>query len=86
MLPANGRLLIPEGSASCVCAFSLQTSIGFVPVNSSAAEVPLLKDFPPLEEERIQELYAWQFDQAAIDGDQIRPTVGSKSLTAAAPH
>ncbi len=85
MLPANGRLLIPEGSASCVCAFSLQTSIGFVPVNSSAAEVPLLKDFPPLEEERIQELYAWQFDQAAIDGDQIRPTVGSKSLTAAAP-
>ena len=85
MLPANGRLLIPEGSASCVCAYSLQTSIGFVPVNSSAAEVPLLKDFPPLEEERLQELYAWKFDPAAIDGDQIRPTVGSKSLTAAAP-
>ncbi|MEO2026685.1 MAG: PQQ-binding-like beta-propeller repeat protein [Fuerstiella sp.] len=84
MLPVNGRLLIPEGSASCVCAFPLQTSIGFVPINSSATEVPLLEDFPPLAEERIQELYAWRFDQAAVDGDQIRPAIGSQSLTAAA--
>ncbi len=85
MLPVNGRLLIPEGSASCVCAFPLQTSIGFVPVNSSATDIPLLEDFPPLAEERIQELYAWRFDQTAIDGDQIHPAVGRQSLTAAAP-
>lgn len=32
IIPANGHLLIPEASASCVCKYSLQTSICFEPV------------------------------------------------------
>jgi len=31
MIPANGLLLIPEASAGCVCQFSLQTSMAFLP-------------------------------------------------------
>lgn len=34
MIPAAGRLLIPEASASCVCQYPIQTSMAFVPVNS----------------------------------------------------
>ena len=32
MIPATGRLLIPEGSASCVCNYSIQTSMAFEPI------------------------------------------------------
>lgn len=32
MIPAAGRLLIPEASASCVCHYPIQTSMAFVPV------------------------------------------------------
>ena len=31
IIPAHGRLLIPEASASCVCSFPLQTSMAFTP-------------------------------------------------------
>ncbi|MGE3311714.1 MAG: PQQ-binding-like beta-propeller repeat protein [Limisphaerales bacterium] len=31
MIPAGGLLLIPEASAGCVCQFSLQTSMAFLP-------------------------------------------------------
>lgn len=31
IIPANGLVLIPEASAGCVCHFSLQTSMGFLP-------------------------------------------------------
>jgi outer membrane protein assembly factor BamB len=31
-IPAQGLVLIPEASAGCVCHYSLQTSIGFLPV------------------------------------------------------
>ena len=34
MIPACGLLLIPEGSASCVCKYPLQTSMAFAPVPS----------------------------------------------------
>ena len=46
MIPAGGRLLIPEASASCVCNYSLQTSMAFEPVSSSDVEayLPLLED------------------------------------------
>lgn len=85
MLPANGRLLIPEGSASCVCAFPLQTSMGFIPVTSSDDAVPLLEDFPPLAKERVKELYAWDFTPDSARGKTIRCAVGAVSLTAANP-
>ena len=39
MIPASGRLLIPEGSASCVCNYSLQTSMGFLPISSREQNV-----------------------------------------------
>ena len=32
MVPADGLVLIPEASASCVCHYSLQTSMAFQPV------------------------------------------------------
>lgn len=32
IIPANGLVLIPEASAGCVCHFSLQTSMAFLPV------------------------------------------------------
>lgn len=31
IIPASGLVLIPEASAGCVCHFSLQTSMGFLP-------------------------------------------------------
>jgi outer membrane protein assembly factor BamB len=34
IIPADGLVLIPEASASCVCAFSLQTSMAFAPASS----------------------------------------------------
>ncbi|MEM7457443.1 MAG: PQQ-binding-like beta-propeller repeat protein, partial [Planctomycetota bacterium] len=49
MIPAGGRLLIPEGSASCVCKYSLQTSMGFLPVSREDLEsaLPVLADVIP---------------------------------------
>jgi hypothetical protein len=32
VIPAQGMALIPESSSGCVCGYSLQTSIGLVPV------------------------------------------------------
>lgn len=36
ILPAGGMVLIPEGSSGCTCAYSLQTSMGFIPVSQMA--------------------------------------------------
>lgn len=49
MIPANGHLLIPEGSASCVCSFSLQTSLCFRPIPTDALEkeIIILPDIAP---------------------------------------
>ncbi len=44
IIPANGMVLIPEASASCVCNYSLQTSMGFLPVDSP---VPVLEEVVP---------------------------------------
>ena len=85
MLPAGGRLLIPEGSASCVCAFPLQTSMGFVPVISERDSVSFLEDFPALADERVQELYAWDFSAERVRGDQVRPVTGTAAMVAARP-
>lgn len=46
MIPAGGRLLIPEASASCVCQYSIQTSMAFVPIDQAqrASALPILDD------------------------------------------
>ncbi len=46
MIPAAGRLLIPEASASCVCNYSIQTSMAFAPIRASELESAL----PTLDE------------------------------------
>jgi outer membrane protein assembly factor BamB len=52
MIPATGKLLIPEASASCVCNFPLQTSMAFVPnrpgsgqPNSTSKDAIFLPDY-----------------------------------------
>jgi hypothetical protein len=54
IIPASGQLFIPEGSASCVCLYSLQTSMAFVPITESAWEeaMPNLPDIIPGSEAR----------------------------------
>ena len=39
MIAADGLLLIPEGSSGCSCAFAIQTSLGFAPVDSASHSV-----------------------------------------------
>lgn len=46
MIPAAGRLLIPEASASCICNYSIQTSMAFAPISAAERESSL----PTLEE------------------------------------
>lgn len=46
MIPAAGRLLIPEASASCICNYSIQTSMAFAPISAAERESAL----PKLEE------------------------------------
>lgn len=38
MIPAGGLLLIPEASSGCTCNFAIQTSLAFLPVESSEDE------------------------------------------------
>ncbi|MEE2639919.1 MAG: PQQ-binding-like beta-propeller repeat protein [Planctomycetota bacterium] len=49
IIPAGGRLLIPEASASCVCKYSLQTSLCFEPVAEAEldSEISILPDVLP---------------------------------------
>ena len=85
MIPAGGRLLIPEGSSSCVCHYSLQTSMAFAPISKhgSIAEIPFLADvFPEVSASPATPLYAWQFDQDSADERTVNPTTGSVKLQA----
>lgn len=85
MIPAGGRLLIPEGSSSCVCHYSLQTSMAFVPIskNDSISEIPFLPDvFPEVSASPATPLYAWQFAQDSADEQAFNPTTGSVKLQA----
>lgn len=47
MVPAAGRLFIPEGSASCVCQYSLQTSMAFTPVKEELYDQHFLDEVLP---------------------------------------
>ena len=47
IVPAVGRLFIPEGSASCVCQYSLQTSMAFRPIGKDQLQQSFLEDVKP---------------------------------------
>ena len=85
MIPAGGRLLIPEGSASCVCSFPVQTSMGFVPIRGEGKGIELLEDFPPLAQEPIEPWYAWHFEPKALSEGRFAPSEGELALTAMEP-
>jgi hypothetical protein len=38
IIPASGLVLIPEASAGCICNYSLQTSMAFLPVKNKAMQ------------------------------------------------
>lgn len=85
MIPAGGRLLIPEGSSSCVCHYSLQTSMGFTPLSGDTlnASIPVLPDvYPDVPQSPLKPLYAWHFDQNSAEHQSINPTTGSVKLQA----
>ncbi len=63
MIPACGKLLIPEGSASCVCQYSLQTSMAFEPLREKNA-IPILED---IENQSQSKQDQSQLDQSQLD-------------------
>ena len=87
MIPAGGRLLIPEASASCVCNYSLQTSMGFAPVSDNVEKaIPTLPDiFPALEKGPPEELYSWSFEKDQSEGQSVKPAKGDIVLRSAKP-
>ncbi len=85
MIPAGGRLLIPEGSSSCVCHYSLQTSMAFAPLSNEMAHatVPSLPDiFPDVIPTMAKPLYAWQFHKDYAGKQSVNPTTGTVNLHA----
>jgi outer membrane protein assembly factor BamB len=88
MIPAGGRLLIPEGSASCVCHYSLQTSMAFTPISAESVdkEIPSLPDvFPDVIAPPAKPLYHWDFGKETAEKQTIQPSVGSVTLQALQP-
>ena len=84
MIPAGGRLLIPEGSASCVCHYSLQTSMAFAPV--SANGIPSLPDvLPELKLPPVKPLYSWLFNSESTHSQTVKPITGDVSLESFEP-
>ncbi|MAI74059.1 MAG: hypothetical protein CMM01_24610 [Rhodopirellula sp.] len=85
MIPAGGRLLIPEGSSSCVCHYSLQTSMAFTPLSeaSGIANIPVLPDqYPPVLPQPAKSIYAWDFSQQSATARTVTPATGSVKLHA----
>lgn len=80
MIPATGLLLIPEGSASCVCSYSLQTSMAFAPVARELSDEEFfLADYPKLAAEPLAELHAWDLP-AELTKEKLPPKVGEWAL------
>ncbi len=87
MIPAGGRLLIPEGSASCVCNYSLQTSMAFAPVGTEVANaaIPVLPDVLPELELAVKPLYGWNFETVSRQQHAVKPSVGNVGLQSLEP-
>ncbi|MCR9291448.1 MAG: PQQ-binding-like beta-propeller repeat protein [bacterium] len=81
MVPATGLLLIPEGSASCVCNYSLQTSMAFAPVAAGSADSgpSFLSDYPLPEQPKLVEIHAWRLSEMTA-GDSLRALTGTWDL------
>ena len=79
VLPAQGLVLIPEASASCVCSYALQTSMAFRPVprgtRAQARSADLVVDEP------LEAIYAWDMDEPGDKAGEIAPVVGDLSIT-----
>ena len=80
MIPATGLLLIPEGSASCVCSYSLQTSMAFAPVAEELGDEEFfLPDYPKLAAQPLAELHAWDLP-AELTRKELPARVGDWAL------
>lgn len=84
MIPATGLLLIPEGSASCVCNYSLQTSMAFAPLSDST-ELKLLDDYPLPRAEPLEEMYRWDFADVGQSASRLAARLGNLPLESALP-
>lgn len=89
IIPAGGRLLIPEGSASCVCSYSLQTSMAFVPIEKAHAQraLPFLEDVLEfdIQQETVELMYGWKFRDELAGKTTVGPTAGDYELQASQP-
>ena len=83
MIPAGGRLLIPEGSASCVCNYSLQTSMAFTPIAADMADtaIPVFPDVvPEVAPLPVKPLYSWDFNSKNAHNRNVKPSIGDVGL------
>lgn len=87
IIPAGGNLLIPEASASCVCKYSLQTSMCFRPIPKERvdAEISFLPDVvPDFQAEPLRLIHHWA-RQKDHHGNQLLDLVGNLNLQGTRP-
>ncbi len=90
IIPAAGRLLIPEGSASCVCSYSLQTSMAFVPLvaeDSKRAGIEFLDDVLNVDaaDEPLELIYDWELHGKSLQDKWLVATKGDIKLKGVRP-
>lgn len=81
VLPAQGLVLIPEASASCVCSYALQTSMAFRPVPRGTRTQARAADHAV--DEPLETLYAWDMNAPGETPGEVAPTVGELPITIA---
>jgi outer membrane protein assembly factor BamB len=79
VLPAQGLVLIPEASASCVCSYALQTSMAFRPVPRGTRGQARAADHAV--DEPLEALYAWDMNTPGDTPGQVTPAVGGLPVT-----
>jgi len=79
VLPAQGLVLIPEASASCVCSYALQTSMAFRPVARGTRTQARAADHAV--DEPLEAIYAWDMRAPGDTAGQVAPAVGELPIT-----
>lgn len=79
VLPAQGLVLIPEASASCVCSYALQTSMAFRPVPRGTRERARAADH--VVDEPLDALYAWDLEHPGDTPGEVAPVAGELPIT-----
>lgn len=74
VLPAQGLVLIPEASASCVCSYALQTSMAFRPVPRGTRVQARRADH--VVDEPLEAVYAWDLAEPGDVSGQVAPVTG----------